>query len=934
MKQFLSTILLAVLFSACGNPIEITNLTIESQDGSQPLATAQPRFSWQYKTDKSNVMQTTYRIVVASTPENAQQGVGDLWDSGVIESENMLYIPYQGTELHSRDIAYWKVYATLTYGKNHKTTTESDVQRFEISLLSPDDWHAHWIGRDYDDDNVNGHTAIAARYLRKEFPLKKDIAKARLYISGLGVYSAYLNNMKVASTEWLKSTLSDYTQRIYFNTYDVTNLVREEGLNAVGVILAGGRFTTVRHDNNYLEWCGIHHAAHYGLPQLLMQLEVTYKDGTTDTIVSGEGWKITNRGPIRKSNEFDGETYDDRLDLGDWTMPNYDDSQWDAAIVDYDRQNMYKEDIYNPRHRVAREYPVVTGSPLPNNYQRPDPMQLLTPQPNPNITSGKSLQPKDIFQKGDKWILDMGQNIVGVMLFYLNDMKPGDTITFRYAEALNSDSTLYVDNLRSAECTDRYIASKEASFWHPEFTYHGFRYVEISGLHSEPILDNIFGIVLYDQMPMTGRFTTSNEIINAVYRNAIWGIRGNYRSMPTDCPQRDERMGWTGDRTTGCYGESFIFDNHRLYAKWLQDLEDSQFENGALPDVAPAYWRNYTDNMTWPGAFITAADMIWRRFGDFRPVEQHYDAMKRWLLHMKKYYLKDGILIRDTYGDWCVPPESPELIHSQDTNRITWPACLSTPYYVNYCQIMEGFAMNLHREDDVQYFKNEINTVTNAYNARYFDSVAGYYANNTVTANILPLAFWMVNPDYERNVLDHIIDKTMNDFGGHISTGVVGIQHLMRTLTDYGRGDLALKMATDTTYPSWGYMVKNDATTIWELWNGNTADPAMNSGNHVMLLGDLIIWYYEYLGGIRPLAPGYSKILLKPYPIKGLDHVDCSYRSASGLIISDWKRKGDSFTWDILIPANTTAEVWLPTADGYKKQTLGSGIHHLTSTLS
>ena len=926
--------LFALLFISCGGKIHLANPTVEMQDGSMPLATAQPRFSWQYETEQSNVMQASYRIVVASSHENAEQGIGDLWDSGVIESSDMLYIPYEGKQLHSRNIAFWKVYATLTYGKHHKkATTESDVQRFGISLLSPDDWHAHWIGRDYEDDNVNGHTAIAARYLRKEFSLKKDVVKARLYISGLGVYRAYINDMEVASTEWLKPTLSDYTRRIYFNAYDVTELVREDGMNAVGVTLAGGRFTTVRHDNNYLEWCGINHAAHYGLPQLLMQLEVTYKDGTTDTIVSGEGWKITNRGPIRKSNEFDGETYDARLDLGDWTMPNYDDSQWDAAIVDYDRQNMYREDIYNPRHRVTREYPVVTGSPLPNDYQRPDPMQLLTPQPNPNIKIQELLKPVSLFQKGDKWILDMGQNMVGVLDLDLFDTQSGDTIILRYAETLASDSTLYTANLRSAECTDRFIARGGRYCWHPMFTYHGFRYVEISGLRYTPKLDNFTGLVLYDEMPFTGTFETSNEIINAVYRNATWGIRGNYRSMPTDCPQRDERMGWTGDRTTGCYGESYIFDNHHLYAKWLQDLEDSQLENGSLPDVAPAYWRNYTDNMTWPGAFITVADMIWRRFGDFRTVEQHYDAMKRWMLHMKKYYLKYGILIRDTYGDWCVPPESPELIHSQDTNRITWPACLSTPYYVEYCGIMGGFATNLHREDDVKYFKNEINTVTKAYNARYFDSVSRCYANNTVTANILPLAFWMVGPDYEHSVLEHIVEKTEKDFVGHVSTGVVGIQHLMRTLTDYGRGDLALRMATDTTYPSWGYMVKNGATTIWELWNGDTGDPAMNSGNHVMLLGDLIIWYYEYLGGIRPLAPGYSKIMLKPYPIKGLDYVNCSYQSVSGLIKSKWKRNGNRFEWEILIPANTTAEVWLPTAEGYQKQTLGSGKHRLRSTL-
>ncbi len=934
MKRFIPLLFLLLLVS-CGSKIQIVSPTVEMQDGSMPLATAEPRFSWHYDAEVNNVVQVDYRIVVASSEENARKGIGDLWDSQAASSQ-MLYIPYGGKTLKSRDRCWWKVFTTVTYGDhNRKKSLESDVQQFEISLLARDDWKAHWIGRDYEDDRVEGHTAIAARYLRTEFPLDKTyIERARLYISGLGSYSAYINGAEVAPDELLKPALSDYTRRIYFNAYDVTDLLRFGDLNAVGVILEGGRFTTVRHDSTHWEWCGITHAAHYGLPQLLMQLEVTYKDGTTDTIVSGSGhWKITNRGPIRKSNEFDGETYDARLDLGNWTLPHYDDSRWEDVVVDYDRQNMYREDIYNPRHRVSREYPVVTGSPLPKDYQRPDPMQLLTPQPNPNIKVQQTLLPINIFRKGDKWIVNMGQNMVGVISMWLYDMQPGDTITFRYAETLNSDSTLYTDNLRSAECTDRYIAAGETDHWCPMFTYHGFRYVEISGLRFKPMYSSINGHVLYDEMPFTGSFETSDSIINAVYRNAKWGIRGNYRSMPTDCPQRDERMGWTGDRTSGCYGESYIFDNHALYAKWLQDLEDCQFENGALSDVAPAYWRNYTDNMTWPGAFITVADMLWLRFGDFRPIEQHYDAMKRWMLHMKKYYLKDGILVRDTYGDWCVPPESPELIHTRDTNRMTWPANLSTPYYYLYCKIMKGFAAKIGNYADTAYFQNEMDFARSAYNARYLDTLTGRYDHNTVTANILPLSFGMVPDGMEEKVFGNIIDKTEGDFGGHVSTGVVGIQQLMTTLTNYGRGDLALRIATDTTYPSWGYMVKKGATTIWELWNGDTGDPAMNSGNHVMLLGDLIPWYYSYLGGIRGYN-GYSRIILKPYPLEGLDYVNCSYSSVSGRIVSNWKRKGDQFEWNILIPANRTAEVWLPTKDGYELLKLTSGRHHLTSRLN
>ena len=520
--------------------------------------------------------------------------------------------------------------------------------------------------------------------------------------------------------------------------------------------------------------------------------------------------------------------------------------------------------------------------------------------------------------------------------------QAGDVITLRFAELLGADSTLYTANLRGAECTDHYIVNSTIQqfnnqpstiHWHPMFVYHGFRYVEISGLREKPNLDDFKGLVFYDEMPVTGMFETSDGTINAVYHNAFWGIRGNYRSMPTDCPKRDERMGWTGDRTTGNYGESYIFNNHQLYAKWLTDAEDSQGENGSLPNVIPPYWRGYTDNLTWPGAVVTVADMLYTRFGDRQPIETHYDVMKKWLLHMKTHYMRGGLMPRDTYGDWCMPPESLELIHSSDPNRITAPTVISSPFYCYLCGKMAKFAKALGFDEDVAFFQQEITTTTVAFNDKYFNRVTGVYANNTVTANILPLWFGMVPKGLEDKVLQSIVDKTENECNGHVSTGVIGIQQLMRTLTEYGRGDLAFKIASNDTYPSWGYMVRNGATTIWELWNGNTADPAMNSGNHVMLLGDLILWEYEYLGGIRALEPGYSKIQLKPYPIEGLGFVNCAFNSVSGRIESNWKREGNRCEWDIVIPANTTAEIQTPTADGYQSATYGSGHYHLSSTL-
>ncbi len=910
MKRLFILLLALISLASCSKlNVEIVKPTVEQQDGSRALATNQPRFSWQYETTESNVVQQDYRIIVATTAENAQNNSGDLWDSGVTASNQMLYIPYVGKTLQSRDKAYWKVIATVKNGKG-KAKVESEVQSFEISLLSQDDWQAKWIGHEYEDDVLVGHTRLAARYLRKDFALRNEISKAKLYVSGMGVYSAYLNGTEIAPEELLKPTLSWYSKRVYFNTYDVTEMLNS-GDNAIGVILEGGRYTTIRYDVKNPNWDGTENAFGFGTPRLLLQMEVTYKDGQKETIVSDETWKITNRGPIRTANEYDGETYDENFDLGNWNQPHYDDSAWlQAELVDA-------------------------------------PEGELSAQPNPNIKVQEVLKPVSLFQKGDKWMLDMGQNMVGVLDMKVRGQQAGDMITLRFAELLTPDSTLYTANLRGAECTDRYIVTNNSQLstdsklstlnsqleWHPMFVYHGFRYVEISGLREKPDLNDFEGLVFYDEMPVTGSFETSNEIINAVYHNAFWGIRGNYRSMPTDCPQRDERMGWTGDRATGNYGESYIFDNHQLYAKWLSDAEDCQWDNGSLPNVIPPYWRGYTDNMTWVGAVVTVADMLYTRFGDLEPVCQHYDALKKWILHMKNDYMKAGLMPRDTYGDWCMPPESLELIHSRDSKRITEATVLSTPFYCYLCGKLATFAKALGLDDDVAFFQQEITTTTIAFNDKYFNRVTGVYANNTVTANILPLWFGMVPKGLEDRVMNSIVDKTMNECGGHVTTGVVGIQQLMRCLTEYGHGDLALKIASNDTYPSWGYMVRNGATTIWELWNGNTADPAMNSGNHVMLLGDLILWEYEYLGGIRAMEPGYSKIQLKPYPIEGLNFVNCAYNSVSGRIESNWKREGNHFEWDFVIPANTTAEVCLPTASGYEVKTYGSGNYHLSSEL-
>jgi alpha-L-rhamnosidase len=486
-------------------------------------------------------------------------------------------------------------------------------------------------------------------------------------------------------------------------------------------------------------------------------------------------------------------------------------------------------------------------------------------------------------------------------------------IKMRFAESLQKDGSLYMANLRGAEVTNIYTPSKDGEFsWCPTFTYQGFRYAEISGIDYMPQTTDFTGMVNYDEMKTIGSFETSNSLLNQIYKNAYWGIRGNYRSFPTDCPQRDERMPWLGDRATGCYGESFIFDNGLLYEKWLQDIEDSQRESGSLSDVAPNYWQFYHDNITWPAVYMHVANMIYEKRGDSLPIVKYYPSMKKWLDYMKTYYMKNYLIERDIYGDWCMPPESLDLIHSKDPNRKTDGALLATSFYYRLVNIMAKFADISGNKADIAMYNELAEQIKKAYNDKFLNKENGYYGNNTVTANLVSLMQDLVPESHEQKVVDNIVNKTEGEFNSHVGVGLIGIQFLMRGLTTHGQGDLAYKIATNKTYPSWGYMIENDATTIWELWNGNTADPAMNSGNHVMLLGDLLSWYYENLAGIKTdkFEVGFKKIIMKPIFFEGLNYVKATTESPYGKIASAWNKTQTGLEWTVEIPANSSAELY------------------------
>jgi alpha-L-rhamnosidase len=707
---------------------------------------------------------------------------------------------------------------------------------------------------------------LAARMLRKEFEVTKKVARATVYISGLGLSELYLNGGKVGD-HVLSPALSEYPKRVFCVTHDVTALVKG-GRNALGVWLGNGRFFAPRATGT----------SSYGFPKLLLQLEVDYTDGSRETIVSDASWKLTTDGPILANNEYDGEEYDARKEMPGWAKAGFDDSLWPAAQI-----------VAAPGGQLSA--------------------QMMAP-----IRVTGTIKPISVSEiKPGVFIYDLGQNMVGWCRLKVRGAA-GTQVSLRFAETLKPDGSLFLDNMRGAKVTDVYtLKGKDTEVYEPRFTYHGFRYVQVTGFPGQPTLASLEGRVVNDDVATAGEFTCSQPMINRFYQNILWGTRGNYRSIATDCPQRDERQGWLGDRSEESRGETYLFDIAALHAKWVRDFADGQKDSGSVSDVNPPYWPLYSDNVTWPASTIIIPGALFDQYADQAVIARHYPSMVKWVDYMSGF-ITNGIIARDEYGDWCVPPEDPKLIHSNDPLRKTAPAILATSYFHHCLKLMAGYAKLLGKPDDAQRFATQAEKLKTALNEKFYNKEKGYYDNGSQTSCVLPLAFDMVPPDERPRVFSHLVKKITEETKVHVGTGLIGGQWLNRVLTDGGRPDLVYRFATNTAYPSWGYMVEKGATTVWELWNGDTADPAMNSHNHVMLVGDLVLWFYECLAGIKadPSQPGFKHIIMEPHPVGDLKFVKATHRSPYGLITSEWQQDGAKFDWQITVPPNTTAAIHVP----------------------
>ncbi len=857
----------------------VGDLRCEYLENPLGIDVTRPRLSWRLFSNRRGARQTAYRIVAAPSADDAAMEQNLIWDSGRVESDQSIHAVYEGGRLRSRQRVFWRVQAWDEHGK----VAVSPIAWWEMGLLRRSDWSASWIGASL----VGGRwTTIPAPFLRRAFTLNAPVAQARLYITALGLYECSINGQRVGR-DFFTPGWTDYRQRVQYQVYDVTDFLHE-GDNVIGVILGDGWYC------GHVAWAG---RQNYGdRPKLLAQLMITHADGSTQTIASNRSWRYAF-GPILESDILHGESYDARLEMPGWNMPGFDDSSWQPAEL------FAAPDIA----LVAMRGPTV---------QRHEEL--------------RPIQPPIAFRshQATRWVFDLGQNMVGWVRLRVRG-PAGATVTIRHAEVLNPDGTIYTANLRSARATDHYTLRGDGEeIWEPRFTFHGFRYVELSGYPGVPDIDAVTGIVVHSAAPPTGEFSCSDPLINQLQHNIVWGQKGNFLEVPTDCPQRDERLGWTGDAQVFIRTAAFNMNVAPFFTKWTQDLEDAQSPEGAYPPVAPlAGVSGLTDGgPAWADAGIICPWTIYLCYGDARLLETHYPSMQRFLAYLERSS-RDFIRCYEDYpgfrgfGDWLA------LDGSGKVDGGTTKDLIGTAFFAYCARLMSRIAAILGHQRDAVRYRRLFERVRQAFIKRYVTG-AGRVAGETQTGYVLALHFDLLPPELRPAAADALARDILNR-DTHLATGFVGTPYLPHVLTAVGRIDLAYALLFQRTWPSWLYPVTQGATTIWERWDGWThdkgfQDPGMNSFNHYAY-GAIGEWLYSTVAGIDtdPDQPGYRHLILRPRPGGGLTAAHAALDTMYGRAVSAWRIDDHRFTWEIVVPPNTTATAYVPAPEGTPVQESG-----------
>jgi alpha-L-rhamnosidase len=848
----------------------VTNLRCEYQHNPLGIDAAQPRLSWQIQSDQRGVRQTAYQILVASSPEQLATGQGDLWDSSKVDSDQSVYVVYAGKELQSGMRCWWKV---RVWDSNGQPSAYSEPAWWELGLLDRGEWIGTWIGAML----AGGpQTTSPAPFVRTRFMLDRPVARARLYATALGLYEPHLNG-QVVGEGLLTPGWADYAIRVQYQVYDVTDSLRQ-GENVLGAVLGDGWYC------GYVGW---RERQRYGdRPRFLAQLAITFADGSTQTIASGERWKAAY-GPILESDMQMGESYDARRELSGWDAPGYDDARWLPV---------------EPCAALGIALTAMRG-PMVKRIQE------IQPIGEPREIDGGL---------ASKWIFDLGQNMVGRVRLKVSG-KAGTTVTLRHAEVLNPDGSLYTTNLRRARQTDHYtLRGVGEEVWEPRFTFHGFRYVELSGYAGTPTRETITGVVIHSDMPPTGSFRCSDPLINQLQHNIEWGQRGNFVDVPTDCPQRDERLGWTGDAQVFIRTAAFNMDVAGFFAKWTRDMEDAQSPEGTYPMVVPNPGAGPDGGPAWADAGIICPWTIYQVYGDVRLLEERYDSMRRFVGFLAETS-RDGLRNYPEYTGWHGFGDWLALDGSEGNFGGTSKELIGTAFFAYSARLLERIARVLGKREDAERYAALFQDARRAFQTR-FVTPGGLIAGETQTAYVLALHFDLLPQELRLAALDALV-RDIKRRDTHLSTGFVGTPYISWVLSENGRPDIAYALLKQTTWPSWLYSVTQGATTIWERWDGWTHDkgfqnPSMNSFNHYAY-GAIGAWLYAVVGGIDldPERPGYKHIVMRPRPGGDLTSATTELRSIYGPIHSAWTLEKGFFDWQIVIPANTTATVYIPTAD-------------------
>lgn len=891
----------SILFFSCLISAQTRIEHLQTENKTHPIGVGEvlPRFSWELSGDQRNLLQKAYEIVVfpAANPKKP------VWRSGKILSSASVWIPYGGTPLNSDTKYDWQV---TVWDNQHTEPVTSEMAEFHMGFLHSSDWKAQWIIPGYKEDSLR-----SSPLFRKTFQTKKQILSATAYITAHGLYEAQINGHRIGDAYFTPGWTA-YQKRLQYQTYDVTSLLTK-GSNAIGVMLGSGWYRgTIGFSN---------HNNVYGKDiALLFQLEIIYTDGTKETVSSDNSWK-SSTGEIRYAEIYNGETDDARMAKKGWSLPGYDDRNWSGVGIE----------------KAPMDVLVATCNELVKKKETFQPVRILTTP------------------KGEK-VIDFGQNLVGWVKIKVKG-KAGDTIVVSHAEVLDKAGNFYTDNLRGAKARDTYILKGDGEEeFEPHFTWHGFQFIRLEGYPGKIKPENFTAIALYSDMTPTGTFHSSNPLVNQLQHNIQWGQKGNFIDVPTDCPQRDERLGWTGDAQVFSRTAAFNMNVHNFFSKWLKDVAADQLPNGSVPHVIPnvlgagasgsAGWADVANIIPWN---------MYLAYGDKEILANQFASMKAWVNYMQNVSVQELWNTGSHFGDWLFySPEDDNSGRAAVTDKNMIAQC----FYAHSTQLLMDAAKVLGKTDDVSRYEQLLKKVKAAFMREYV-TPNGRLVSGTQTAYVLALNFDML-PENEREQAADRLVANIKSYGNHLTTGFLGTPYLCHVLTRFGHTDLAYTLLLQEKYPSWLYPVKMGATTIWERWdgikpNGTFEVPSMNSYNHYSYgaIGD---WMYRVMVGLDTYedGPGYLHSKIQPHLGGGFTQASGSLQTFYGTLACSWQITGKGLEMDVVIPANTRSTVFIPASEtdtitesvksfsfnstqqniakGYRVAELGSGTYHFLVT--